>query len=207
MKPILFNTDAVRAIQEGKKTVMRRAVKPIPAGDGSAPEPLITRPGYWNSFGDDFVYRQPYQPGDLLYVRETWAVHSCNDRLPPSIPCQKTAAGRDCYIYLADGASGQTPCGVWPSPHKWRPSIHMPREAARIILRVTDVRVERLQDIAEDDIAREGIQSKKPEWLKTEFADLWNSTVKPADHALYGWAANPWVWVIQFERISREETT
>ena len=105
----------------------------------------------------------------------------------------------------------------------WRPSIHMPREAARIFLRVTDVQVERLQNITELDILeKEGIEvgfpqprptymslayaetRLKPEVRKV-FANLWDGTIKPADCTLYGWAANPWVWVIEFERISREE--
>ncbi len=82
---------------------------------------------------------------------------------------------------------------------KWHPSIHMPREAARIFLRVTDVRVERLQDMPPYDIAFEGFRKQK------DFIALWDSTIKPADRVLYGWAANPWVWVIEFEKISREE--
>lgn len=75
----------------------------------------------------------------------------------------------------------------------------MPREAARIFLRVTDVRVERLQDMPPYDIAFEGFRKQK------DFIALWDSTIKPADRVLYGWAANPWVWVIEFEKISREE--
>ena len=82
---------------------------------------------------------------------------------------------------------------------KWHPSIHMPREAARIFLRVTDVRVERVQDIDDDGVVAEGLNIGDP------FDELWDSTIKPADRALYGWDANPWVWVIEFERITREE--
>ena len=70
MKPILFNTEMVRAILDRRKTVTRRCIKPAPAGDGSKPEPLITRPGYWNTWGDDMVYRQPYKHGDILWVRK-----------------------------------------------------------------------------------------------------------------------------------------
>lgn len=95
---------------------------------------------------------------------------------------------------------------------KWRPSIHMPREAARIFLRVTDVRVERLQDISDKDLIREGEApyihvdgSFNREATKTSYLGTWNSTIKPADRAHYGWDANPWVWVISFERISKEE--
>ncbi len=81
----------------------------------------------------------------------------------------------------------------------WRPNENMPHEAARIFLRVTDVRVERVQDIDDDGVVAEGLNIGDP------FDELWNSTIKPADRDLYGWDANPWVWVIEFERISREE--
>ena len=117
----------------------------------------------------------------------------------------------------------------------WRPSIHMPREAARIFLRVTDVRVERLQKMRIADFKAEGIIRRRPKDLPGHgcdcawkhdgclenpcanrdayeymcwddpFSEEWDSTIKPADRALYGWAANPWVWVIEFERISGEE--
>ena len=184
MKPILFNTKMVQAIQRGYKTVTRRIVKPQPAGDGSKPEPLTTRAGCWNTWGDDNVYCQPYRPGDILYVRETWA--------------PVDGGG---YIYRA---------GFGSDKPLWHPSIHMPREAARIFLRVTDVRVERLQDIG--DCTREGIPHGKHETAhmndydeRCDFKALWDSTIKPADCAIYGWDANPWVWVIEFERISKEE--
>ena len=214
MKPILFNTEMVRAILDGRKTVTRRVVKPQPpedflhcqkAHDGSC--------WWWNDRdGDDDMMRwwpsydngltPSYRPGDILYVRETWALHECNDRLP--ISCKKTEAGRDCYIYRADGVSGRTPCGVHPSPHPWRPSIHMPREAARIFLRVTAVRVERLQNITPTECVSEGLEQELVgvggNFIRGAFSDLWDSTIKPADRALYGWAANPWVWVVAFER-------
>ena len=104
---------------------------------------------------------------------------------------------------------------------KWRPSIHMPRGAARIFLRVTGVRVERLQEITEDGAKAEGAEKSypytDPETGKTVFvldekgtyrsgfSQIWDRTIKPADLPVYGWAANPWVWVINFERISEEE--
>lgn len=139
----------------------------------------------------------PYRPGDILYVRETWAAWS------------RTYGAVPVLYYKADG---DAPDGI-----KWRPSIHMPREAARIFLRVTDVRVERLQDITEEQARAEGaidnrhfIHSPDNEYetlhsAREHFAGIWDSTIKPADRDLYGWAANPWVWVIEFEQISREE--
>ena len=84
---------------------------------------------------------------------------------------------------------------------KWRPSIHMPREAARIFLRVTGVRVERLQDVKYFDCLAEGIPYRQMEAdIVQDFAALWDRTIKPADLPTFGWAANPWVWVIEFER-------
>lgn len=189
MKPILFNTEMVRAILEGRKTVTRRVVKPQPAGDGSAPEPLKTRPGYWNSWGDDNVYRPPYQPGDILWVRETWQT--------------KRGGG---YLYKADTIGSfdlfMTPEGRVVNYIPWRPSIHMPREVARVFLRVTGVRVERLQKITYDEAIREGADRGR---ALNNFEWIWNHTIKPADLSAYGWNANPWVWVFDFERISKEE--
>lgn len=219
-KPVLFNTEMVRAIKDNRKTVTRRVVKPQPAGDGSKPEELLTRPGYWNTWGDDNVYRMPYRPGDILYVRETWAPWSRTEGTAPEIH------------YKADGETLQ---GV-----KWHPSIHMPKEAARIFLRVKNVRVERLQEITEEQARTEGmpddlaypisevycpvckgyglVGAYDPETLgfyeldcshcdtpRKRFSNLWDSTIKPADRTLYGWDANPWVWVYEFEMVEAEQ--
>lgn len=258
IKPILFNTDMVRTILSDQKTVTRRAVKPLPTGDGSAPEPLITRPGYWNSWGDDFVYRQPCQPDDILYVRETWQVvydteytddgkaENIQDVITNWDQICKVEAGLSkdhspvgsearmkYYVFKADApmVSKRSP---WDKGLRWRPSIHMPKEAARIFLRVTGVRVERLLppffekgnpifalraegvDIGSqckecintyghpccvDDESECGVLDD----VRSDFAGLWDSTLKPADHAAYGWDANPWVWVIEFERCEKPE--
>ena len=187
IKPMLFNTDMVRAILEGRKTVTRRAVKPQPQGDGSRPKPLTTRPGYWNSWGDDNVYRQPCQSSDILWVREAWA---------------RSMAGT--FMYRADDKAILI--------DRWRQSIHMPREAARIFLRVTNVQVERLQDINGLHAKEEGCEGYVhinplygcPETVHN-FRVLWDSTIKPKDLPTYGWEANPWVWVIEFERCNKPE--
>lgn len=200
VKPILFNTEMVRAILEGRKTVTRRVVKPQPAGDGSAPEPLKTRPGYWNSWEDDNVYRPPYQPGDILWVRETWQT--------------KRGGG---YLYKADTIGSFdlfiTPEGRVVNYIPWRPSIHMPREASRIFLKVTGVRVERLRDITDQEAEKEGILRVREHEYKGQkhtfyapraaFHEIWDSTVDPIYLGLYGWEANPWVWVIEFEQCDR----
>ena len=208
MKPILFNAEMVRAILDGRKTVTRRAVKPAPAGDGSRPEPLTTRPGYWNSWGDDNTYRQPYQVGEVLYVPEPWRCMGMFGEIGYVVGFKDGKTVRFMFQGKARAEKwakyGNKPFEQWQSPY------FMPREAARIFLRVTHVRVERLQSIETAEIEAEGI-SREPldevgeEFYRGMFSDLWDKTVKPADRALYGWAANPWVWVIQFERISGEE--
>ena len=189
MKPILYNTPMTQAIQEGRKTVTRRAIRPQPEGRPIRMTENSCYPGCYAIEGTPRVIRPPYQPGDTLWVRETWA---------------KSMAGT--FMYQADDKAIMV--------ERWRPSIHMPREAARLFLRVTGVRVERLKDIDGHGILKEGIDNGKSNpamgtrWENMQsmaFAELWNSTLKSADLPLYGWAANPWVWVIEFERISKDE--
>lgn len=186
--PILFNTEMVRAILEGRKTVTRRVVTPQPPA-GVTQLYHGAAPGRWRSPGKDVwvEIRAPYQPGDILWVRETWAAWSPTYGTEPRL------------IYKADD---NVPSGV-----KWNPSIHMPWEAARIFLRVTGVRVERMRDMVLGDVLMEGIK-EADEYEKTwdRWHQAWNQTIKPADLPTYGWAANPWVWVINFEWISKEET-
>ena len=181
MKPILFNTEMVRAILDGRKTVTRRVVKPQPPATS-----VVRKRGcawdwsFWADCDMGHLMKPPYQHGDILWVRETWNGDWC-----------------DHYIYKADGGSAKA-AGYAAEP-KWRPSVHMPREAARLFLRVADVRVELLQDIDDYGVVAEGLE------IGCYFDGLWNNTIKPSDRALYGWAANPWVWVIEFERISKDE--
>jgi hypothetical protein len=184
MKPILFNTEMVRAILDGRKSCTRRIAKP---------QQLV-----------------PYQPGDTLYVRETWERFECRNcegdergncpKEPKKSVLDKTCG---CYMYRAtDEISGDA---------KWHPSIHMPKEAARIFLRVTNVRVERLQEITSGQICKEGVEVEDPYVLNGEekryaFSNLWDSTIKESDLDRYGWNANPWVWVIEFERCDKPES-
>lgn len=214
MKPILFNTEMVRAILDGRKTVTRRVVRPrycdsvFELFGGELCEASPYKPPIDNGDGTTTRFvrhcvpcKPPYRPGDILYVRETWAAWSRTEGTMPKL------------YYRVDV---DAPNGI-----KWRPSIHMPREAARIFLRVTDLGVERLQNITELDILeKEGVMvdfpQPKPSYMslayaetclkpavRKAFADLWSSTIKPADRALYGWDANPWVWVIEFERCEK----
>lgn len=201
IKPILFNTDMVRAILTGQKTQTRRAIKPQP-----------TKPR-WNNIGwlgwdDGHGYRMksPCEAGDVLWVRETWSTtDKCG--LYPNWPIDGIH-----YMYKADDPD----CSA-AKEARWYPSIHMPKQAARIFLRVKEVRVEYLQEIAVDGCAAEGIWDdyktysekyhenlKKAAYQKV-FSELWNSTIKKADLPKYGWDANPCVWVIEFERCEKPE--
>lgn len=231
IKPILFNTEMVRAILDGRKSCTRRLVKPQPDGKHTFPLGFVTDStekkevgcfGFGiDEYGGSIKYvKPPYQPGDILYVRETWERFECWNcegdergncpKEPKKSVLNKTCG---CYMYRAtDEISGDA---------KWHPSIHMPKEAARIWLRVTDVRVERLQDITPKDAKNEGVgnlfyedigYSEKnygtevdPEYgiAKEQFAWLWDSTIKKSDLDRYGWDANPYVWVISFERCAK----
>lgn len=201
--PILFNTEMVRAILDGRKSCTRRVIKPQPDEKHTYPLGFVTDStekkevgcfGFAaNKYGGSIQYVKPpyrYAPGDILYVRETW----CDDR-------QFTHASTPGRYFYKASESGN---------FKWHPSIHMPKEAARIWLKVTNVRVERLQDITSEQISREGVEVEYPHVLNGEekryaFSTLWNSTIKKSDLDRYGWDASPWVWVIEFERCEKPE--
>jgi len=188
-KPILFNTEMVKAILEGRNTVTRRVIKPQPTHE--QPNSLKGSTMWWGNK----MFAPPYSVGDILWVRETFNSDWC-----------------DHTIYKSDGGSARD-AGYSEEP-KWHPSIHMPKTAARIFLRVTGVRAERLQEITGKDIEREGLYCDAP-YTRDHFAyapgmmihwrKLWNSTIKPADTDRYGWDANPYVWVISFERCEKPE--
>lgn len=190
MKPILFNTEMIRAILDGRKTVTRRVVRFPPGLTGSHQVGETGNPD--NPIGLMWVggiKRPPYQFGDILYVRETWN----------GIPANEKAGIQAKYWYKADDKK-DADTGVLRN--HWHPSIHMPKEAARIFLRVTGVRAERLQDMETPDDKNYIAEGAKD---KHDFIYIWNDTIRPAELDIYGWYANPWVWVIEFERISKEE--
>lgn len=197
IKPILFNTKMVRAILDGRKDATRRIVKGFIPDDAVWGYTAFTPKGYIScrgTFADGYgekFFKLPCESGDILYVRETW---------------KKAPNG---YYYYEDWQRNDI-----ADVTKWKPSIHMPKEAARIWLKVTGVRMERLQEITEVGIQKEGVEVDPKECagkfdfiseLFLLFQRLWNSTIKKSDIDRYGWDANPWVWVIEFERCEKQE--
>lgn len=208
IKPILFNkqisTEMVRAILDGRKSCTRRICKD--ANEYTVPDMEFynadRRTYAVHNFADKEHTEQlsiaertcPICPGDILYVRETW---------------KRALNG---YYYYEDWQRDDI-----ADITKWKPSIHMPKEAARIWLKVTNVRVERLQEITEDGAKAEGaidnrgfIHSPENEYdcihtAQEHFIKIWNSTIKKSNLDSYGWSANPWVWVIEFERCEKPE--
>lgn len=216
VKQILFNTEMVRAILDGRKNCTRRIVKPqqlvglLPDKcKNGVPEEFLKEKKfmfkpYCNMTDIELIntaYKAPYQTGDILYVRETFI-----------------QAAAHTFWYKADGKS-------WMSKDLlWKPSIHMPKEAARIWLKVTNVRVERLQEITPCQAVNEGVGDLFYEDIgyseknygtevdkdygiaREQFAWLWDSTIKKSDLDRYGWDANQYVWVIEFERCEKPES-
>lgn len=196
VKPILFNTEMVRTILDGRKSCTRRIVKGFIPNNAVwgytafTPKGCISCRGtFADGYGEKF-FKLPCKPGDILYVRETW---------------KKALNG---YYYYEDWQRNDI-----ADVTKWKPSIHMPKEAARIWLKVTDVRVERLQEIDGKEILEEGVNSLvHPDAFYFDmnqrelFERVWNSTIKKSDLDRYGWNANPWVWVIKFERCEKPGT-
>lgn len=223
VRPILFNTDMVRAILDGRKTVTRRVAKKIPVETHRIEINSNTETFkdvewkkfecHWGGYQPDTgsfvdgmcIVKPPCNTGDILYVRETWG-HGYDE-------------GE--YIYKADDKLSELPTFRESTKMIYKPSIHMPKEAARIWLKVMDVRAERLHEITDDQAAKEGFDGVRcgcggnayactdcynsgwiePPWVG--FMYTWNSTIKKVDFDRYGWDANPWVWVIEFERCEK----
>jgi hypothetical protein len=195
-RPILFSAPMVRAILEGRKTVTRRAVK----------FPFIDRAVGCELSGNEIGLEEirnncPYGvPGQRLWVRETFGLQVRHYGGGTGQHIVYRATNPDA-IYCKS-AEGQE------YPVKWKPSIHMPRHSSRILLEVTDVRVERLQDITYEQAAAEGVhRGPLREWCASDeggacykypipaFRDLWQSVGG-------NWDANPWVWVVEFKRVT-----
>ncbi len=206
-KPILFNTEMVRAILDGRKTETRRLPSKRIEDKWLNYEEWVTAaalPGSTSLTEKEFYEEYPpYRPGDILYVRETWCLRFDGEK----------------YFYKADKHTPREEKRLIDYDHvSWKPSIHMPKEAARIFLKVTNVRVELLQECGKGwclDIEKEGVVTPQSpilyinddryhDALREEFQKLWDSTIKKSDLDSYGWDANPWIWVIEFERIEVE---
>lgn len=179
-KPILFNTEMVQAILEGRKTVTRRKIDRDITNfcDVEVDGTLLD---YQNCHGDFInpIDLCRYKVGDILYVRETWSKLT-------------DAKGSARIVYKA---TDEYPfCTKYICKFRWKPSIHMPKEAARIFLKVNNVKVEKLQDMTQEDCIKEGCGELSEE----QFAEFWNSLNAKRG---YGWKVNPWVWVVEFERV------
>ena len=217
-RPILFSTEMVRAILDGRKTMTRRIIKPQPIIDNDSG--FVYSGNHRVCIKNDMFHRQwaeaferfcPYgEVGDILWVRETWKpkyLKRClyEFQLKYTDVCP--------WFYAADGDCEK-------GYGSWKPSIHMPKEAARLFLRITDIRVERLQNISEEDAISEGIKkvSNHNQWYNylhpknavpaqmwvrgavNSFETLWASI-----NGFESWQSNPWVWVVSFEQIQKPE--
>lgn len=206
MKPILFNTAMVQAILEGRKTTTRRIIKDVDnnytylGSDKQKKTVSFAR----NTTGLPLNIKISYKAGDILYVRETWKQYE-----------KRIGRGNQCHLekfygYKADENNLKNPSEFYDG--NWKPSIHMTKEAARIFLKVTAVKVERLKAIEAGQCKKEGIKldfeitdSFTASEYCNAFGELWDSTLKKDQIEQYGWEANPYVWVIEFERIEKSE--
>ncbi|HCB8972537.1 TPA: hypothetical protein M2O87_003077 [Klebsiella pneumoniae] len=225
---MIFNGEMVRAILDGRKTQTRRIMAPQPADDIERgifpnPEAIGWKSSLRHKYGSTTAHFCPYgKPGDRIWVREAFRVHS-------------RATDVATLVYKASERNSWTEqtlrvpvavCNKPATPEKWTPSLHMPRWASRILLEITDVRVERLSAISEEDAQREGVHTEV--WDQTvvarnyadsdeffqswsedmphyvEMNQLYRSSFRSLWESIYGaenWQANPWVWVIEFKRV------
>lgn len=236
IKPILFNTEMVRAILDGRKTYTRRLVKFLPGENSQWTGYIKDGLMLYNGRNEPCIRKVPYQPGDIMYVRETWQCWRAH-RYEATADIRFRAGGDDVRLQFANGNTDSidrldydTFVHKWFSHNgEWKPSLFMPKEAARIWLKVTDVRVERLQEMKPVDVIKEGAypdcwdclntygesgsqccygteeQCSQCDEVMMEWEKLWTSTIKKSDIDRYGWDANPWVWVIEFERCEKPE--
>ena len=237
IKPILFNTPMTQAVRAGAKTETRRNINPAPVfveggefheEDGKFNFHCENGLGSWI-----YAVTPPYKPGDILYVRETWKIQSAR-RFDADVRVMFKSGGPMSTIQFSGSRSWAAErdeydafVTKWTQSDCWHPSIHMPRAAARTFLRVTDLRVQRLREITNDEALAEGIRcynvgmgeaaySKYQSFEEAKnhpffdyptgaFADLWDDTVKRDCRDFCGWSANPWVWVFRFELCQKPE--
>ena len=208
MKPIIMSTEDVRAVLDGRKTMARLAIKPQPVHNrifwelgGSGWSSDTVTPVY----GHSLYNRMPYKPSDVLYVREKWRTvdyEYCDGKWSAAV--ERVDGTKDMRVSWYDNSDVGIPYEGPYSTIGWKPSIHMPREAARLFLRVKDVRVERLQNISAEDCEAEGyfetapVEPRPRSW----FSDVWDARNARRGN---GWDSNPWVWVYTFERVERPD--
>lgn len=228
-KPILFNTEMVKVILSVRKTMTRRKIDRDISNcfdiDTDGTVLAYINPATGDSYNPQDICR--YKKGDIIWVKETWKIGAWNEHISAiAVDYKADNFARREWITIEDDElferywiqstddagkaglkldkDGQYHWNVGEAPTRWRPSIFMPRAAARLFLRVKSVRVERLQDITEEDAQKEGCMSgmlSGPCAARGQFEELWNSTIKKKDLDKYGWDANPWVWMIEFERM------
>jgi len=211
IKPILFNTEMVRALLDGRKTQTRRVVKPQPPATAC----VRNRHGgtcdwaFWADDDEGHVMQLPYRPGDVLWVPEAWKCVGIYGELGYEVVLR---SGRRMLFEFESRERARKWAKYRDKPsYQWQSPYFMPKEAARIFLRAKDVRVERLQDITPEQCITEGADDGSAlcevggEFVRGMFNDVWDSTIKKADLPRYGWDANPWVWVIDFERCEKPE--
>lgn len=205
MKPILFNTQMVKAILSGRKTTTRRIIKVdnnldfIGTSSSKCNDMFdmasfgkLDKENIENSNIKERI-KTLYLPEDILYVRETWLAHPYKHRklnitYKADREVREVDFSEERFEKIKKFANNES--------FYFQPSLFMPKEAARIFLKVTDVRVAKLQDMKAKDFWDEGVETGD-----LDFKKLWNSTINKKDLDKYGWNANPYVWVIQFERI------
>ena len=219
-RPIIFSGPMVRAILDGRKMQTRRIVKPQPLSfNGRKYIVPDDSPKTWHDTNDFIAHCKYGRAGDRLWVRETFCLENTyeyhsDDLAPRDRPFQRfhrycKDSGGEYFIiphYRATESFEFMGDDGFPA-EKWQPSIHMPRCASRILLEITAVRVERLQDISDDDCILEGIEGLKiklentaPKYLtpRNQFIKLWESI-----NGFGSWHKNPWVWVIEFQHINK----
>lgn len=215
-RPMLFNGEMVRAIREGRKTKTRRVVNPrypfeVDEREDGSLWPFF--PSYVTGEPDVEWLECPFgEPGDRLWGRETYRGHTgsiVQDGAPDGYElCLAYAAGGYSGTLRVDSAAYNRHIG--DPARRWRPSIHMPRWASRITLEITEVRVERVREITEEDARAEGCSwsdgapevdtgqfTEQPYEAREEFQHLWNAVSEPR----FGWDADPFVWVVSFRRV------
>lgn len=203
IKPMLFNTEMVKAILDGRKTVTRRIIKPQPEGRLVLMGPDSCWAGYFAIEGTEKVVRPPLCAGDVIWVRETFHVDYLSNIIGSGRVRYKADGAYQDFSFAPERYDMMRRAQRKPG---WRPNENMPKEAARIFLRVTDARVERLRDMSVDDVFKEGVFVKSTfEHIWDRWRLTWDDTIRPTYRQTYGFEANPWVWVIEFERCEKPE--